>query len=67
MRVIISWMTASPDADKAQRTIFEDACAVAGFCGCRSVSKVPHMLKTPVMDAPMKNWRIRGTDICLER
>lgn len=55
IRVIINCTTASPAADKPQRTMLEEACAVAGFSGCRSVSRVPHMLKIHVIDAPTRN------------
>lgn len=64
IRVISSCNAASPAADKVQRTMLEEACAVAGFWGWMSVSKVPHMLETPVIEAPMKNCRTRGMATC---
>lgn len=52
-------------AASRQRNRLAAALAVAGRIGLTSTSKVPQALNTPVIEAPMKNWRTRGMAKCV--
>jgi hypothetical protein len=52
-------------AASRQGNILADALAVAGRVGLTSTSEVPQALNTPVIEAPIENWRTRGIEKCV--